>query len=232
MREDLKLEELQKKIGYRFKDKSLLKQAVTHKSYANEMQILKCHSYERLEFLGDAVLELVTSDFLFKKDPSVLEGKLTKMRASMVCEQTLAVCAKALDIGSYVLLGKGEESSGGRYRSSIISDVMEAIIGALYVDGGIEAANNFAVKFIFNYLENKELFRDSKTIFQEYVQGKLKKEYEYRLVSVDGPEHDKTFCVEVLVGGEVVGRGSGRNKKYAEQQASSEALSVVKQKKW
>lgn len=232
MREEYSLEVLQERIGYRFRDAALLKQAITHKSYANEMQIKKNHSYERLEFLGDAVLELVTSDFLFHKYSNVLEGQLTKMRASMVCEQTLALCAKSLELGEFMLLGKGEECTGGRFRDSIISDVMEAIIGALYMDGGLEAAREFVDKFIFTDMEKKELFCDSKTTFQEYVQGKLKREYGYRLVSMSGPEHKKIFCIEALVDGEVVGTGYGPTKKSAEQQASGEALKVIMQKNW
>ena len=225
------LEVLQEKIEYRFKNEKLLKQAFVHKSYANEMQIKKYHSYERLEFLGDAVLELLTSDFLFRKHKDVLEGQLTKMRASMVCEPTLASCAKVLNLGDFILLGKGEESTGGRDRDSTISDVMEAIIGAIYIDGGIDAAKAFVHKFIYAAIENKELFYDCKTSFQEYVQGKLRREYGFRLASMSGPEHQKVFCIEALVDGEVVGVGYGSTKKGAEQKAAGEALKVLKQRK-
>ena len=167
------LEELQEKIGYRFQDISLLKQALTHSSFANEQKINKLKNYERLEFLGDAVLELVSSEFLFKENPDMPEGQLTKLRASMVCEPALAYCARDLDIGSYILLGRGEEATGGRKRDSITSDVMEAIIGAIFLDGGIESAKKHIYRFILSDLEHKILFYDSKTILQEGRQASL-----------------------------------------------------------
>ena len=231
MREENSIEALQAKIGYKFHNEALLKQAMTHKSYANEMQINKVNSYERLEFLGDAVLELITSEFLFRGYTEVQEGELTKMRASMVCEQSLAFCARDLNIGDFVLLGKGEECTGGRSRDSITSDAMEAVIGAIFLDGGMQYAKDFIYRFILSDLEDKQLFYDSKTNLQEYIQGKLKKEFEYRLTDEYGPEHSKTFCVEVVIDGNVVGSGSGRTKKAAEQQAAYEALLVLRNKK-
>lgn len=217
-------QELEKKIGYTFQNRALLKQAVTHSSFANEQKINRQKHYERLEFLGDAVLELVSSDFLFQTHPEMPEGQLTKLRASMVCEPALAYCAKDLTLDSYIQLGKGEEATGGRYRDSIVSDVMEAVIGAIYLDGGMEPARTYIHRFILSNLENKQLFLDSKTNLQEYMQQNLKKEFHYRLVEESGPEHDKVFLVEVVMEEKVLGRGKGRTKKAAEQQAAYEAL--------
>ena len=217
-------QELEKKIGYTFQNRALLKQAVTHSSFANEQKINRQKHYERLEFLGDAVLELVSSDFLFQTHPEMPEGQLTKLRASMVCEPALAYCAKDLTLDSYIQLGKGEEATGGRYRDSIVSDVMEAVIGAIYLDGGMEPARTYIHRFILSDLENKQLFLDSKTNLQEYMQQNLKKEFHYRLVEESGPEHDKVFLVEVVMEEKVLGRGKGHTKKAAEQQAAYEAL--------
>ena len=217
-------QELEKKIGYTFQNRALLKQAVTHSSFANEQKINRQKHYERLEFLGDAVLELVSSDFLFQTHPEMPEGQLTKLRASMVCEPALAYCAKDLTLDGYIQLGKGEEATGGRYRDSIVSDVMEAVIGAIYLDGGMEPARTYIHRFILSDLENKQLFLDSKTNLQEYMQQNLKKEFHYRLVEESGPEHDKVFLVEVVMEDKVLGRGKGRTKKAAEQQAAYEAL--------
>ncbi|MBR1651218.1 MAG: ribonuclease III [Lachnospiraceae bacterium] len=220
----LDLNGLEEAIGYKFKDKGLLKQALTHSSYANEQKINKSGDYERLEFLGDAVLEVVSSEFLFHKYPDLPEGRLTKLRASMVCEPSLAICARDLDLGKYILLGKGEESTGGRGRESITSDVMEAIIGAIFLDGGMEKAKEHINRFILSDLENKVLFYDSKSTLQEVMQGELKKEFEYVLIGESGPEHDKEFEVRVMSGKSELGRGKGRTKKAAEQQAAYEAL--------
>lgn len=224
------LDELQSKIGYRFQNRDLLKQALTHSSFANEQKINKLKNYERLEFLGDAVLELVSSEFLFKENPQMPEGQLTKLRASMVCEPALAYCAKDIDLGSYMLLGKGEETTGGRYRSSITSDVMEAIIGAIFLDGGIEEAKKYIYRFILSDLENKILFLDSKTILQEEIQKKKDAQLRYELVSENGPDHNKEFAVEAYLNDVLIGSGSGRTKKAAEQQAAYEALLKMKGK--
>jgi len=161
------IEELEQKIGYQFQNKLLFKQALTHSSFANEQKINKSEDYERLEFLGDAVLELVSSEFLFQENKEMPEGKLTRMRASIVCEQALAYCAKQFGLESYILLGVGEERTGGRTKDSIISDVMEAIIGAIYLDGGMEPSAAFIHRFILSDLEHKQLFYDAKTILQE-----------------------------------------------------------------
>lgn len=224
------LDELQSRIGYSFNNRDLLKQALTHSSFANEQKINKLKNYERLEFLGDAVLELVSSEFLFKENPQMPEGQLTKLRASMVCEPALAYCAKDIDLGSYMLLGKGEETTGGRYRSSITSDVMEAIIGAIFLDGGIEEAKKYIYRFILSDLENKILFLDSKTILQEEIQKKKDAQLRYELVSENGPDHNKEFAVEAYLNDVLIGSGSGRTKKAAEQQAAYEALLKMKGK--
>ena len=194
---EFSLKSLEERIGYQFQNIALLKQAVTHSSFTNEQKINKLKDYERLEFLGDAVLELVSSEFLFHEYANTREGELTKMRASMVCEPSLAFCARELELGEFLLLGKGEENTGGRRRDSITSDAMEAVIGAIYLDGGMENAKAFINRFILSDLEDKQLFYDSKTNLQELIQGKLKKEFHYELLEESGPEHDKTFCDKI-----------------------------------
>ena len=189
------LAELEERIGYCFQDKSLLRQALTHSSFANEQKINRMKDYERLEFLGDAVLELISSEFLFRENPQMPEGKLTRLRASMVCEPALAFCARDLQLGAYILLGRGEEATGGRERDSITSDAMEALIGAIYLDGGFAAAHDFIHRFVLSDLENKILFYDSKTVLQDAVLQQ-----------------------------QVIGHGRGRTKKAAEQQAAYEAI--------
>ena len=215
---------LEERIGYRFTNQALLRQAVTHSSFTNEQRIRRNRNYERLEFLGDAVLELVSSEFLFQRNEHMPEGELTKMRASMVCEPSLAFCARDLDLGKFILLGRGEEGTGGRARDSIVSDVMEAVIGAIYLDGGMEPAKIFINRFILSDLEDKQLFYDSKSNLQELIQGKLKKEFHYELCSESGPEHNKVFCVAVYMEEKLLGTGEGRTKKAAEQQAAYQAL--------
>lgn len=224
------LGELEAKIGYLFKDKKLLRQAITHSSYANEMKINKYDDYERLEFLGDAVLELVTSDFLFRERRENSEGRLTKLRASIVCEPALAFCAREFSLEQHILLGKGEEATGGRGRDSIVSDVMEAVIGAIYLDGGLEEASTFIHRFVLSDLEHKQLFYDAKTTLQEIVQQENSGALCYKLVREEGPQHDKIFDVEAYVGEKMVGAGSGHSKKAAEQQAAYQALLARKKK--
>ncbi|MCD7750858.1 MAG: ribonuclease III [Lachnospiraceae bacterium] len=219
--------ELERKIGYSFSDKALMKQALTHSSYANEIKIIKCENYERLEFLGDAVLELVSSDFLFSEYPDMTEGRLSKLRASLVCETALAYTAHQLELERYFLLGRGEETTGGRARSSIACDVVEALIGAIYLDSGIDEARKFIFAFILNDIESKQLFYDAKSILQEYVQGGIKGQLNYRVVYEKGPEHDKEFYVELTLDERVVGHGTGHNKKAAEQQAAYRALLML-----
>lgn len=225
-----KLKLLEERIGYQFQNISLLKQALTHSSFTNEQKINKAKNYERLEFLGDAVLELVSSEFLFREHPDMPEGELTKLRASMVCEPSLAFCARDLNLGDFLLLGKGEEITGGRHRDSIVSDAMEAVIGAIYLDGGMEPAKSFINRFVLSDLEDKKLFYDSKSSLQELIQGKLKKSFQYELLEESGPEHDKIFVVDVSMEGESLGHGQGRTKKAAEQQAAYKALLFLRDK--
>ncbi|MBP9999945.1 MAG: ribonuclease III [Clostridiales bacterium] len=219
-----KTEELEKLIGYSFKDQALLTRALTHSSYANEKRLGKLGCNERLEFLGDSVLELISSDFLYHMFPKLPEGELTKKRASLVCEPALAFCARAFHLPEFLLLGKGEDMTGGRERDSIVSDATEALLGAIYLDGGFASAKEFVLSFILNDIEHKQLFYDSKTILQEIVQDMGKKPVEYHLVGEEGPDHRKVFCVDVVVDGEVLGHGTGHNKKTAEQAAAYEAI--------
>ncbi|MBS5399083.1 MAG: ribonuclease III [Lachnospiraceae bacterium] len=226
-----RLKELEQKIGYKFRDFSLLERAMMHSSYTNERSLPKYQCNERLEFLGDAVLELVSSEFLFKGSPKMPEGELTKTRASMVCEPSLALCARDIDLGSYLLLGKGEEATGGRMRDSVTSDAMEALIGAVYLDGGFTSAKEFIHRFVLTDLEDKKLFYDSKTILQEMVQAEKLGTITYRLVKTEGPDHNKSFHTEVLIGNKVSGKGVGRTKKASEQQAAYEAILSLRREK-
>ncbi|MDO4330779.1 MAG: ribonuclease III [Lachnospiraceae bacterium] len=226
MNRDLK--ELEEVIGYRFADRRLLSHAMTHSSYANEHRWDKTRCNERLEFLGDAVLELVSSDFLFAAYQDMPEGDLTKTRASLVCEPTLAFCAEQIHLGEYLLLGKGEEATGGRFRPSVVSDGMEALIGAIYLDGGFANAKEFIHRFILNDIEHKQLFYDSKTILQELVQGHFEEPLTYELLKEEGPDHNKSFQVCARIGSREVGKGSGRTKKAAEQVAAYHGILTVK----
>ena len=224
-----RVKELEQKIGYVFKDKSLIERALMHSSYTNEKHLKKYECNERLEFLGDAVLELVSSAYLFNEFPKVSEGELTKTRASMVCEPSLAMCARDIGLGDYLLLGKGEEATGGRKRDSITSDAMEALIGAIYLDGGFTNAKEFIHRFILKDLENKKLFFDSKTILQEVIQG-LGKEVDYEFIGEEGPEHNKQFVVAAVVDGLFNIKGTGHTKKSASQNAAYAALIELKNK--
>lgn len=225
------LKELEHRIGYTFQDFALLKKAMSHSSYVNEEHLPKYECNERLEFLGDAVLELVSSEFLFFEHPTTPEGELTKTRASMVCEPALAFCAREIELGEYLLLGKGEDATGGRKRESVTSDAMEALIGAIYVDGGFANAKEFIHCFVLNNVEHMQLFYDSKTILQEMVQGGQEKGIVYQLVGEEGPDHNKSFRVEVVIGGEAFGCGIGRTKKAAEQEAAYQAILKLKEGK-
>ena len=218
------LRELQETIGYEFKDRALLKQALTHSSYANQHKMDHSHCNERLEFLGDAVLELVTSDFLYHKYADLPEGELTKTRASIVCEPTLAACAGDIRLGERLYLGKGEEATGGRLRNSVVSDAFEALIGAVYLDGGLACARELITRFVLNDIEHKKLFYDSKTILQEMVQSRQDGPLTYELVREEGPDHDKHFEVCARMGEQEIGRGEGRTKKAAEQMAAYKGI--------
>ena len=215
--------EFQQRIGYTFKRISYLEQALTHSSYANEgRKHLK--NNERLEFLGDSVLSVIVARYLFLNYKDLPEGVLTKMRASLVCEKALDVFAGELELGKFLRLGKGEELTGGRDRDSITSDAMEALLGAIYLDGGFANAKEFVHHFILNDIEHKKLFYDSKTILQEQIQSETEEPIHYELVKEEGPDHNKRFTVNVVLGEKVLGSGSGRTKKAAEQEAAYRAL--------
>jgi len=216
----MKLQELENKIGYNFKNKELLQSALMHSSYTNEKHLPKYKCNERLEYLGDAVLELISSEYIFETNQTMPEGEMTKLRASIVCEPSLALCARDIHLGDYLLLGKGEEATGGRHRDSVTSDALEALIGAIYLDGGFANAKEFIMKVVLNDLEGKKLFYDSKTILQEIVQGHFTEALSYHLVKEEGPDHNKTFVVEAHIGEENYGVGTGRTKKAAEQEAA------------
>ena len=217
-------------IGYEFKDIIRLKNALTHSSYANEKKSNNFKDNERLEFLGDAVLELISSDFLYTAHPDVKEGDLTRIRASVVCEPTLAYCAREINLGDYIMLGKGEDLTGGRHRDSITSDALEALIGAIYLDGGFANAKEFIHRFILNDLEDKQLFFDSKTILQEIVQA-ANSEVVYKLLSEEGPDHCKTFEVAVLIDDQKMETGTGKSKKAAEQQSAYNTILKLRKNK-
>lgn len=229
MVENDSLEEMEGKISYCFTNRQLLKQALTHSSYANERKINKIQNYERIEFLGDAVLELVTSAFLYENHADMSEGDMTRLRASIVCEFALSFCARELGLEKFIYLGKGEEATGGRGRDSIIADVMEAVIGAIYLDGGLDHARQFIHRYILSDLEHKRLFYDSKTILQEIVQKEGTGRLNYILTEERGPEHDKQFYVEARIDNKAIGNGVGRSKKAAEQQAAYQALLLLQQ---
>lgn len=225
-----RLDQLQEAIGYRFKNRSLLLQALSHSSYANEHKAEGACDNERLEFLGDSVLELASSDFLYRKYPQLPEGDLTKFRASIVCEPTLALCAREFSLPVYLRLGKGEEGTGGRRRNSIVSDALEAVIGAIYLDGGFRPAQAFIDRFIMADADHKKLFVDSKTILQEVVQRNPTSQLSYQLIGEEGPDHDKHFSVRVLIDGKTWGEGTGTTKKAAEQEAAYHALLDLKRR--
>ena len=224
------LKQLQQKLQIQFHNRLLLKQAFTHASYVNEHRFSQQQDNERLEFLGDAVLELTVSEYLYNLFPNRPEGELTKLRAAIVCEPSLVKFAEQLEFGQYVLLGKGEELTGGRTRPALLADVFESFVGALYLDQGLEAARAFLDRYVFPLLEEggKVHMSDFKTQLQELTQHHNMGVLEYRIVEERGPAHEREFVSEVYMGNERVGRGSGRSKKEAEQQAAAEALKQLK----
>ncbi len=222
------IEKFENIIGYTFRDKNLLIQAFTHSSFVNEQKINKKPDYERLEFLGDAVLEMISSAYLFRTYPDKKEGEMSKMRAALVCEGALAFDAEKLNLKSYIQLGKGEEATGGREKESIIADIMEAVIGALFLDGGIEQSKRFIDTYVLTNTEAASMFGDSKSILQEIVQGQSLGDIRYEICGEKGPEHDKIFEVRVYIGEKNFGEGAGKTKKAAEQKAAYEALLVLK----
>lgn len=221
-------EELERDIGYKFSNIKYLNIAITHSSYSNESGG-RSKNYERLEFLGDSVLSLITSDYIFRNCPQLPEGELTKLRASLVCEKTLCEFSKSFNLGKYLKLSRGEKRSGGETRASILADVFESITAAIYLDGGLENAKKFVLKFIIPEIKSPHIrnLRDYKTDLQEIVQKNPDDMIEYVLVSEKGPDHNKFFTVEVLLDNNVIGCGEGKSKKEAEQQAAKEALSLM-----
>lgn len=216
----MEYKEIEKKIGYSFTDKSLLKTALTHSSYRNELRIKRGDHNERLEFLGDAVLELVSSDYLFKNYPDLKEGELSKIRASAVCEKSLAASADKIGLGEYMLLGVGVEREGGRTKPSIVSDCFEAVIAAIYLDGGFMPAKDFVEKSVLSGIEYDFAIADAKSKLQEYFQGINGKLIEYRLISEEGPVHDRTYTMQAVLDGKPYETGTGHSKKDAEKMAA------------
>lgn len=224
------MNELEEKINYHFKNPQYLKTALTHSSYANEMKRgPECN--ERQEFLGDAVLSIIVSDYIFRTHKNLPEGELTKLRASLVCEKALCGFANELGLGKHLLLGKGEEATGGRGRSSVLADAFEAVIAAIYLDGGMEPAREHVLRFVQNAIESHQpSFKDYKTILQEIIQQNPEEKVSYVLIDESGPDHNKEFVVEVHLNSNVIGKGTGRSKKNAEQMAAKEALELMGEK--
>ncbi len=226
------MENLEEKLGYHFKNKALLETALTHSSYANENRSRGLESNERLEFLGDSVLGFLVAEYLYKTRSTWPEGELTRFRASLVCEENLDYVARDLNLGSYLLLGKGEEACGGRTRNSIIADAMEAVLAAVYLDGGMEEVFKIIKTFILDRVGTREAAnRDYKTALQELVQRKSGSVLTYHLTGTQGPDHAKTFFMEVQLNGRSIGAGQGRTKKEAEQMAARAGIEVLKKKK-
>jgi ribonuclease-3 len=225
----LKMQEFEEKLKYTFKDKMKLQVALTHSSFANESKEKYLLCNERLEFLGDAVLSIIVSDFLFSNFKNLPEGELTRIRASLVCEKSLHNFAVELNLGKYLMLGRGEVSSGGRTRPSILADAFEAVLASIYLDGGMSSAKKIVLPFVKSRLasEKSGLPKDYKTVLQEVIQRNPKEKLQYMLKNEEGPDHDKTFMVEVHLNSNVIGVGSGHSKKEAEQLAAKEALELM-----
>ena len=217
------MKQLEKNIGYHFRDKNLLKTAVTHSSFANENRGGLAYN-ERLEFLGDAVLQLITSEKLFKENPDMPEGRMSKQRAALVCEDALAGYSHEINLGDFMLLGKGEEATGGRNRPSILADAFEALIGAIFLDGGMDNAKRFVRRFLDAAHTS---LKDYKTLLQEIIQKNPGERLSYVVIGESGPDHDKVFNVEVHLNSNVIGKGTGKSKKQAEQAAAKEALALM-----
>ena len=227
------MKELEKKLNYTFRDPALLSEALSHSSYANEHRAAHLNSNERLEFLGDSVLGFVTAEFLFVQHPDLPEGDLTRIRAALVCEQSLYEVARKLELGKYLKLGRGEEAGGGRERTSILADATEAVFAAVYLDGGIQAASALIHRVLLSAEREEEVEerrRDYKTALQELVQRQADQVLTYRMVGEHGPDHAKVFSAEVLLNGVALGTGTGHSKKEAEQAAARSALGVLGEK--
>lgn len=222
------MHELENALGYKFNNKRLLKNALTHSSFANECK--SGISNERLEFLGDSVLSIIVSDYIFKNFPDLPEGELTRLRSALVCEKALFSYSKKLELGKYLLLGKGEEKNGGRETSSILADAFEAVLAAIYLDGGIEPARTHVMRFVSAELKNnrkKDLQKDYKTELQEIIQKNPEESVTYIFSDESGPDHDKRFTVDVYLNSNIIGTGVGKTKKQAEQFAAMQALKLM-----
>ncbi len=219
---------LEKRLNYKFKNIDLLKNALVHSSYANEVRG-SVHSNERLEFLGDSVLSVIVSEHLYNKFPTMPEGELTRMRASLVCEKSLCEFSRELGIGKYLKLGKGEDKNGGRERDSILADAFEAVLAAVYLDGGMDAAKAHIMNTVLRDIKHCEddTFKDYKTTLQEVIQRNPEESVSYILVNESGPDHNKSFTVEVHLNSNVIGKGTGKSKKQAEQMAAKQALELM-----
>ncbi|MBR7007297.1 MAG: ribonuclease III [Ruminococcus sp.] len=228
MDEKEKLKQFQQVIGYKFKNEKLLYEALSHSSFANESKKQR-NSNERLEFLGDSVLSVIVSDYIFEHLKHLPEGELTKLRASLVCEKALFDFSKKIDLGNFIFLGKGEELTGGRERPSIVSDAFEAVIAAIYLDGGMKSAAKYVLSFIPEDIKPHSVvsFVDYKTALQEIIQKNPEEKVEYVLSDETGPDHDKKFTVQVMLNSNIIGTGVGRSKKAAEQNAAKEALALM-----
>ena len=225
-----KIKLLENTLGYCYRDKNFLTLAITHSSFANELKSNKLSSNERIEFLGDAVLNIAISEYIYINYKHLSEGEMTKARASIVCEGSLANCANAMNLSEYLLLGKGEEVSGGRTRVSILSDAFEAIIGSIYLDGGFETAKKFIYKMMTEIIATAikgDSFVDYKTKLQELAQKKAFNKIQYEIIEEKGPDHDKLFEIQVIIGDVVMGNGTGKSKKEAEQNAAKVAIGRI-----
>ena len=223
------MEALEEKLGYHFENPALLENALTHSSYANENRAKGFQSNERLEFLGDSVLGMIVADYLYRAHPDLPEGDLTRTRAALVCEGSLAEVAQQLDLGSYLKLGRGEDAGGGRTRPSIVADAVEAVLAAVYLDGGIGSARKIIRRFILDREAEKGANRDFKTALQELVQRESGQVLGYRMTGAEGPDHAKVFSVEVDLNGATIGQGRGHSKKEAEQMAAKAAIQKLQQ---
>lgn len=221
----MKIKEFEGVIGYEFKNKDFIKTALTHSSYANERGLRECN--ERLEFLGDSVLGIVTAEYFYHNLNHLPEGEMTKKRAACACEKSLYKFAKEINLGRYIFLGRGEENMGGRDRASILADAFEAVIAAIYLDGGLQNARDFVLRFVKKAANENISLKDYKTELQEIIQKNPDEHLSYVLVGESGPDHDKRFEVEVMLNSNVIGCGMGRSKKLAEQEAARQALELM-----
>ena len=222
------MDSLETKLGYKFKNINYLKNALTHSSYANEVRS-GFSSNERLEFLGDSVLSVTVSDYTYKQFPSMPEGELSRLRATLVCEKSLCGFSRELELGKYLMLGKGEDHNGGRERDSILADAFEAVLAAMYLDGGMEVARKHVMRFVLREINNEyeDVFKDYKTVLQEIIQRNPEESVTYIVTDENGPDHNKQFTVEVHLNSNVIGRGTGHSKKQAEQMAAKQALELM-----